>query len=58
MIAIYIYSYPNLSRDEWEALHSSMNDDKIVIKPADEESNTTVWSKKDYLMEDSKSFRG
>ena len=35
-----------------------MNDDKIVIKPADEESNTTIWSKKDYLMEDSKSFRG
>ena len=35
-----------------------MNDDKIVIKPGDEDSDTTVWSKKDYLMEDSKSFRG
>ena len=43
--------YPNVSRDEREALHSLMNDDEIVIKPEDKGSAIAVWSKKDYLME-------
>ena len=28
-----------------------MNDDEIVIKPADKGNDIVVWSKKDYLME-------
>ena len=39
-------SYPNLSRDEREALHSLMNEDEIVIKSADKGSAIVVWSKK------------
>ena len=44
-------SYPNLLRDEREVLHSLMNVDKILIKPADKGSAIVVWSKKDYLTE-------
>ena len=40
-------SYPNLSKDEREALKSLMNDNEIIIKPA------VIWSKHDYLLETS-----
>ena len=50
-------SYPNLSRDEREALNSLMNDDKIVIKSADKGSATVVWNTKDYLMEASSQLK-
>ena len=44
-------SYPNLSKDEREALKSLMNDNEIIIKPADKGSAVVIWSKHDYLLE-------
>ena len=44
-------SYPNLMKDEHEALHSFMYDDQIIIKPADKGSVVVEWSKDDYLLE-------
>ena len=38
-------SYPNLTKDEREALHSLMYDDQIIIKPADKCSAVVAWSK-------------
>ena len=44
-------SYPNLKKDESDALHSLMNDDELIIKPASKGSAVVVWSKYDYLLE-------
>ena len=44
-------SYPNLSKDEGEALKSLMNDNEIIIKPVDKGSAVVIWSKHDYLLE-------
>ena len=44
-------SYPYLTKDEREALHSLMYDDQIIIKPTDKGSTIVVWSKDDYLLE-------
>ena len=44
-------SYPNLSRNEWEDVHSLTNNHEIVIKLADKESAIAVRSKKYNLME-------
>ena len=44
-------SYQNLSKDEREALKSLMNDNEIIIKPADKGSAVVIWSKHDYLLE-------
>ena len=44
-------SYPNMSKDEREALKSLMNDNEIIIKPADKGSAVIIWSKHDYLLE-------
>ena len=44
-------SYPNLSKDERETLKSLMNDNDIIIKPADKGSAVVIWSKQDYLLE-------
>ena len=38
-------SYPNLTKDESEALHSLMYDDQFTIKPADTCSAVVAWSK-------------
>ena len=38
-------SYPNLTKDEREALHSLLYDDQVIIKPADKGSAVVVWSK-------------
>ena len=38
-------SYPNLNKDESEALHSLMYDDQFTIKPADTCSAVVAWSK-------------
>ena len=44
-------SYQNLSKDEREALKSLMNDNEIIIKPADKGSAFVIWSKHGYLLE-------
>ena len=44
-------SYQNLSKDEREALKSLMNDNEIIIKPADKGSAVVIWSKHGYLLE-------
>ena len=44
-------SYQNLSKDEREALISVMNDNEIIIKPADKGSAVVIWIKHDYLLE-------
>ena len=50
-------SYPNLSGDEQEALHSLMNDDEIVITPAEKGNAIVLWRKKDYLTEASSKLK-
>ena len=42
---------------ERQALHSLMNNDEIVIKPADKGSAIVVWSQKDYLTEASSQLK-
>ena len=37
-------SYPNLTKDEREALPSYMYDDQIIIKPADKDNAVVKWS--------------
>ena len=44
-------SYPNLPKNEREALKSLMNDNEIIIKSADKGSAVVIWSKHDYLLE-------
>ena len=44
-------TYPNLSKDEREALKSLMNNTEIIIKPADKVSGVVIWSKHYYLLE-------
>ena len=44
-------NYPNLSKDEREALKSLMNDNEIITKAADKGSAVVIWSKHDYLLE-------
>ena len=44
-------SYANLSKDERETLKSLMNDNEIIIKPADKGSAVVTWNKPDYLLE-------
>ena len=46
-----------LSRDEREALHSLVNENEIVIKPADKGSAIVVWCKQDYLTEASSQLK-
>ena len=43
-------SYPNLKKDERDALHSFISDDELIIKPADKGSAIVVASKYDYLL--------
>ena len=43
-------SYPNLKKDERDALHSLIGDDELIIKPADKGSAIVVASKYDYLL--------
>ena len=42
-------NYPNLTKDEREALHDLMYDKNIVFKPADKGSAIVIWDKQDYL---------
>ena len=44
-------NYPNLFKDEREALKSLMNDNEIIIKPANIGSAVVIWSKHEYLLE-------
>ena len=44
-------NYPNLSKEERNALRDLIGDDSIVIKPADKGSAIVVWGKQDYLKE-------
>ena len=44
-------NYPNLTKDEREALHDLMYDKNIVFKPADKGSAIVIWDKQDYLKE-------
>ena len=44
-------SYPNLKKNERDALNSLMSDDELVIKTAGKGSAVVVWSKSDYLLE-------
>ena len=44
-------NYPNLSRDERDALKSLASDKDIVIKSADKGSAVVVWDREDYLAE-------
>ena len=44
-------SYPTLKKDERDALHSVISDDKLIIKPADKGSTEVVWSNHDYVLE-------
>ena len=43
-------SYANLSKDERETLKSLMNDNEIIIKPADKGSAVVIWNKPDYSL--------
>ena len=45
-------SYPTLKKDERDALHSVISDDKLIIKPADKGSTEVVWSNHDYVLEE------
>ena len=45
------FNYPNLSKEERQALKSLKEDENIIIKPADKGSVTVVWDKSDYLKE-------
>ena len=45
------FNYPNLPRDELEALHQLSQDDSIVIKPADKGSAIVVWGREGYCKE-------
>ena len=44
-------SYANLSKDEGETLKPLMNDNEIIIKPADKGSTVAIWNKPDYSLE-------
>ena len=44
-------SYPNLKKNERDALNSLMSDDELVIKTAGKGGAVVVWSKYDYLLE-------
>ena len=44
-------NYPNLFKDEREALKSLMNDNEIIIKPANIGSAVVIWSEHEYLLE-------
>ena len=43
--------YPNLSRNEWKAVHSLADDHSIVIKKAEKGSFVVVWGRNDYVIE-------
>ena len=45
------FNYPNLSKEERQALKDLKEDSSIIIKPADKGSVTVVWDKNDYLQE-------
>ena len=44
-------NYPNLTKDEREALETLMRDENIIIKPADKGSAVVVWDRIDYMKE-------
>ena len=44
-------NYPNLSKEERKSLQNLMEDDTIVIKPADKGSAIVIWDKDDYIKE-------
>ena len=43
--------YSNLSREEWNAITSLVDDRNIIIKKADKVSCIAIWGRNDYLME-------
>ena len=43
--------YSNLSKEDWIAVRSLVDDRPIVIKKADKESCIVVWDRNDYLRE-------
>ena len=44
-------NYPNLTKEEREAIESLVKDDSIIIKLADKGSGIVIWDKEDYLRE-------
>ena len=44
-------NYPNLSKEERQALKELIDDKDIIIKPADKGSAIVIWDKEDYLKE-------
>ena len=45
------HNYPNLSKNERDALDNLVKDSNIIIKPADKGNAIVVWDKEDYLHE-------
>ena len=45
------HNYPNLNKNERDALDNLVKDSNIIIKPADKGSAVVVWDKEDYLRE-------
>ena len=52
------HNYPNLTKDEQDALNSLIKDTDIVIKPADTGSTFVAWDKEDYLHEHKSQLKG
>ena len=52
------HNYPNLTKDEQDALNSLIKDTDIVIRPADTGSTFVAWDKEDYLHEYKSQLKG
>ena len=50
-------NYPNLSKEERQALKKLIEDKNIIIKPADKGSAIVIWDKEDYLKECNEQLR-
>ena len=50
-------NYPNLSKEEREALKKLIENKNIIIKPADKGSAIVIWDNDDYLNECNKQLR-